>query len=52
MRQVNNSELCAIPFRGLGSFRQEFVAEAQRRLETTFQFHYGAILAIPDRRKS
>ena len=49
---LHKSQECAISFRGLDSFRQEFVAEVQRRLEASFQFQYGSILAIPDTCKS
>jgi len=41
----SNCQESAIPFRGLGSFRQEFVAEVRRRSEASFQLHYGAIRA-------
>ncbi len=45
----HESQYCAIPFRGLGPFRQECAIEVQRRLEVSFQFHYGAIPAsIPE----
>jgi hypothetical protein len=41
----HESQYCAIPFQELGPFRQECATEVQRRLELSFQFHYGAIPA-------